>query len=327
MALNKSYVLLIEELVPDYIREEYPTYIEFLKEFFNTWEEESGPLNVLQNLIKVIDIKETDDEDLERAISQYLSSFPIEYLNELDIREFIVNSKSFYSEKGNETSARFIFNLLGSSIEFYYPSSDIFLCNMSELSGSHSIHDNRYYAYYTYEIISDIDLVKYKELFFNTMHPAGMKIFSKKLIDLDTDGTGIPLDNTLDVVERKHNLIIQTLINVRNKSGVTSFSGDVLSDDLVLSGTFDVIFKHDRSFNTMGYPSNSFYKYYLENIGDSFGYVVGDFVDLRGEMFIDGKYPSTDVFPSDSFIPIVDDYSNTMVRTQRSAYQEILAYP
>jgi hypothetical protein len=180
--MDKSYTLLIDSLIPDNIKEDYPKYVEFVKQYLGALETETGPLTVVNNLAKVVDIYEVPDDIIANAVNQYLNSFPSKYLESLNVREFITNAKTFYSNKGNENSFRFIYNLLGGTVNFYYPANDIFISNISTLSGHHKIHDNFYYAYYVYEVQTDVDVQTYYDLFKRTVHPAGMKMFALKIM-------------------------------------------------------------------------------------------------------------------------------------------------
>jgi hypothetical protein len=177
---ERPYSYLVDSLLPEYIKADFPIYVEFIKKYFGALEETSGPVEVLYSITKHIDISRCDDEDLAHFIYQYLNSFPGELLEEVNIRLFIANSKTLYSTKGSIDSYKFIFNLLGGSLEIYYPSDDIFHLNISNLSGTHAIHDNTYYAYYVYEITTDLDEDKYSDIVDNLIHSVGTKRFHKR---------------------------------------------------------------------------------------------------------------------------------------------------
>ena len=184
MLTEKPYSLLVDNLLPDYIKEEYPTYVSFIKKYFQTMEEDSGPVSVVNSLTKYVDISRVPEENLTSLIAQYLNSFPLDDFESLNIRTFISNSKDFYSKKGTESSLHFLFKLISGSLELYYPADDIFHISLSNLSGTHAIHDNEYYAYYVYEIQSDQDIDKYQQLVENLVHPIGTKAFYVK-VDFD----------------------------------------------------------------------------------------------------------------------------------------------
>jgi len=197
---------LIDSLLPEYVKTDYPTYVEFVKTYLQALESESGPFKVLNEITKYIDVAIAPEEKIPDFVYQYLHSFPSDFLEDVNVREFITNSKTFYSFKGNEASIRFIFNLIKGSIDFYYPSSEIFETNASLLSGNpsgltkqptHKLHDNTYYAYYVYELISDLDFTIYEEIVRDMTHPAGMKMYFKKLTFMGADGMFFDADINL----------------------------------------------------------------------------------------------------------------------------------
>ena len=319
MSLKKPYKFLINSLIPEYIRDQYPKYVTFVEQYLGACEEKKGPFGALLELPKLIDISVVDQDEyyhyfskdisntyvlyldernitkksiilkngnliifkddgngnllsregthigtvdyiagelaftctnlqeenkvfytiknedkLTHFIEQYISSFPYELLNSdinnnleypIDIRKFIENAKTFYSHKGNEQSFRFVFNLLGGTINFFYPHNFIFESSKSnsilsgepiekeEKEGLHYIHDNHYWAYYVYEIQTDIDVGIYEDIVRRTVHPAGFKLFSKKVIELiDSDGNIIFNDLNYN---NDFNIFMESIVNVR----------------------------------------------------------------------------------------------------------------
>ena len=182
--INKPYNILVDSLLPDFIKEDYPTYVKFIKLYFETLEHDTGPAAVVNSLTDYIDVYSVSDDKLSSIIKEYMASFPIGDFENINVKTFISNSKAFYSKKGSVKSLQFIFDLIGGSLELYYPSDDIFHLDNSNLSGTKALHDNYYYAYYVYEIRSDQDIDKYKQLVESLVHPIGTKAFYKK-IDFD----------------------------------------------------------------------------------------------------------------------------------------------
>jgi hypothetical protein len=181
MIIDKPFSLLVDSLLPGYIKEEYPSYVAFIKRYFSAMEEDSGPVAVVNELTKYVDVSRVPEENINSLIYQYLNSFPLEDFDSINIRNFINYSTDFYSRKGTVNSLDFLFKMISGSLEVYYPADDIFHLNISNLSGAHAIHDNVYYAYYVYEIRSDQEIDKYQEMVENLVHPAGTKVFYVKI--------------------------------------------------------------------------------------------------------------------------------------------------
>ena len=60
-------------------------------------ETDTGPFKVLNEITKFIDVDITPEDNLTDFVYQYLNSFPVEFLENVNIREFVTNSKNFYS--------------------------------------------------------------------------------------------------------------------------------------------------------------------------------------------------------------------------------------
>lgn len=118
----KKLSLLIAKYCPDFVVEDHPKFISFLKAYYD-WSanvKEFNPWRVTSHLIEWGDIDETLDE--------FIDYFKQEYLNELntdfngDIREFLKHTKEFYASRGTPESFKFLLQLLsGNSGEIFYP--------------------------------------------------------------------------------------------------------------------------------------------------------------------------------------------------------------
>jgi len=288
MSLNKPYRHLVESLIPEYIKDDYPLYVDFVKQYLSMCEEESGPFEVILNLPKLIDVSAVEDNNLVHFLNQYISSFPDELLHELDLRKFIKDAKTFYSHKGNEKSFRFIFNLLRGELRMFYPHKYIFNVSddKSTLSGLprdtanekiHKLHDNEYWAYYTYEILSDLDITVYEQIIKQTVHPAGFKMFAVKLIEMygeeDAD-----LKSPIIINENIYQLDSYDLISMKPvglKTSINSTKTDNFKD--TLSGIIE--YYYDFSI-TLQMFARSFYwslDYYTSNVSTIFDYTMFDF--------------------------------------------------
>jgi len=232
---EKPLAYLIDSLIPEYIKDEYPTYVSFIEKYLQGMETESGPHTVLNEITKFIDVDITPEDTLADFVYQYINSFPIEFLEDINVREFITNAKNFYSQKGNEAAIRFIFNLIEGSISFYYPSLEIFEISnaLSTLSGSHKLHDNQFYAYYVYEIVSDLNYIEYEEVVRTMSHPLGERVLFKKIFYQD-------LEMPMDIGQYTDTFIEQELFldlgltdigeRIIVREGLINFRENVLSD-------------------------------------------------------------------------------------------------
>lgn len=121
---NRKITPFISQQVPDFVREQYPTFVSFLEAYYE-WLHESG--NVAErslNLLTYRDIDTTIDQFLEYFQRQFIPNIP---KNVLVNKVFLVKHiKDFYKAKGTEKSYKFLFRILyDEDVEFYYPKVDI----------------------------------------------------------------------------------------------------------------------------------------------------------------------------------------------------------
>lgn len=115
---------IVDTMLPEFIQDEYPDFIAFIKAYYRFNEKKDGPLHFLRRLLQVQNIDTTTNELIEYFFREYAPSFPRS--TTLSPSTIIKNIRQFYLAKGSEKSFRFLFRVFfGSEIEFYYPRLDI----------------------------------------------------------------------------------------------------------------------------------------------------------------------------------------------------------
>ena len=208
--MSKPLSVLIDRLVPQFIRDEYSKFTDFIRKYLEFTEQTGNVQDVLSDFLRLIDLDQLNYDDpysydaelIELAIQQYLSSFPLYRVQDIDLKKLLKNSKDFYSCKGTEQSYQFLFKLMNrmGSFSFYYPDQDIVTLNDTVnglLSEEKALHDNYYRAFYTYEIRSDeYGYAELKEIIENVLHPVGCKVFFLRTVisEGDIDPNQVPTD-------------------------------------------------------------------------------------------------------------------------------------
>lgn len=245
MSDPKFISVFVDRFIPEYMRTEYTTFRAFIKGYLEFLELDGNPYRVLADFYKFLDLDQldpydpyspydiTDDIDgdiFTQYTLQYLANFPDYNINVNLLKDLVKNAKDFYAIKGTEKSYEFIFRILEytGKFSFYYPSKNIFRLSTlgHRLSGtvndpydpyydstkeltSKKLHDNFYYAYYTYELQStEFGYYELKELIDNILHPTGLKVFFQRIIQNTVtdvfDSTADPanlsfsIENTID---------------------------------------------------------------------------------------------------------------------------------
>lgn len=122
---NMSLSPIVESQFPDFIRESYPMFMQFVQEYYKFMETgNTSPQNVIQNHLGNIDIDSSLDEFLPKFIRAYPKSFPS--LVSVDRRLLAKAMVYVYQTKGTEASFRTLFQLLYSEqIEISYPKTQM----------------------------------------------------------------------------------------------------------------------------------------------------------------------------------------------------------
>lgn len=130
---NFSYV--IDSQIPEWIRNEYPTYTAFIKKYFEFLDADDdftesigtstiSPNYLLQELLDRFSVSHYHSDFLDDLLSQYGIDFPSE--KEIDTRYLIKQLREFYTSKGSQESIKTLFRILyNEDIEIFKPSEFI----------------------------------------------------------------------------------------------------------------------------------------------------------------------------------------------------------
>lgn len=126
--VNKNYSNLIEQQFPDFVREDGPNLVAFVKAYYE-WMEESGQVtDATKSLLSYRDIDATLDQYVVYFHDELMANIPQNVL--ADKRLLAKNIKSFYRARGSEKSYKLLFRILyDDDVEFYYPAEDILRCS------------------------------------------------------------------------------------------------------------------------------------------------------------------------------------------------------
>lgn len=121
------------QMIPRFIYEEYPRFVEFLESFLEfvelkydirTDEFRPGPYYILKNLIATVDIDRSAVEYLQFFKRTYARDFP--NVTEQEIRSLLKRIRDFYLRKGTVDSFDFFFrSVFASFSEIYLPKVDM----------------------------------------------------------------------------------------------------------------------------------------------------------------------------------------------------------
>ena len=116
---------LVESQLPEFIRSEYPVFVEFLEKYYEFLEQPGNPVYELKIFQNNYDTDLTRESLLRYFRTKILPSFPEE--SELTTERTIKSARDFYAKKGTPDSFEFLFRVLyDKDLDIYFPKLQIF---------------------------------------------------------------------------------------------------------------------------------------------------------------------------------------------------------
>jgi len=242
---EKYLSVLMGRFLDPYIRSEYSKFAEFIKTYLEYLESEGNIYFVVSDFFHYLDIDKLDQADpygvgdaevLEEYVNKYLTGFPLHRIQDIDIKTLIKKSRDFYASVGTQKSFDFLFRLMNHAgvFSFYYPYKDILITSRKEegkTSSAKKLHDNRYRAFWTYEIRSTLfGYAELKEIVTTLLHPTGCKAFFMRIIE----STGEYDPEILEVDSGFQSLLVEEALKswLHNTSYIQYKASDLTFQDL-----------------------------------------------------------------------------------------------
>ena len=112
--IDERISTLVTDILPSYIGEDHPTFVLFMKAFYEFLEEESGTRYEAVKLQTYFDIDQTLDEFVQYFLQQYAVGFNPS-AKELDSgmsnRQLVRRVNEYYKEKGGTISVQLLFRI------------------------------------------------------------------------------------------------------------------------------------------------------------------------------------------------------------------------
>lgn len=124
----------LSEKLPEFVRQEHPTFVTFLEEYYKWLESRDNPYFAPLQLEGLTNIDYTVDDFVDYFKPLFFDGFPENYKSvkgdDVDVSLVLKKIRSFYQAKGTESSIKFLMTLLFDVYsEIYTPSEDIFVAS------------------------------------------------------------------------------------------------------------------------------------------------------------------------------------------------------
>jgi len=121
----------IEKDIPQFIRMEYPYFVDFIKSYYEWMEQQGAPYQFIANALNYSDVDRTSLQLLNEFGKNFLQPLPSLIYEQNNIATLVKNIEQYYSARGSEKAFQFLFRLFqyqgdkDHDLEFYYPSYDM----------------------------------------------------------------------------------------------------------------------------------------------------------------------------------------------------------
>lgn len=123
--IEKTISNLIENQFPAVYRELGPTFVLFVKKYYEWMEEQNNVMYHTRRVYEYRDIDETPEQFLVHFKETYLKN--IQLTSSTNTRTLVKHSLDLYRSKGTEQSIQLLFRLaFGTEAEIYFPRDDLF---------------------------------------------------------------------------------------------------------------------------------------------------------------------------------------------------------
>ena len=129
---------LVEDQLPDFIREEGPLFVEFIKAYYKWLERDGNNHSELRNLNTYQDLDTTNDLFFEHIREEIARAVPKN--SSVNQTLFLKKIRDIYRAKGSEDAFKILFRALyNEEIELYYPEDNILRTSFGKWSEERSI--------------------------------------------------------------------------------------------------------------------------------------------------------------------------------------------
>jgi hypothetical protein len=156
---------LTEYQLPEFIRTDYPQFVEFIKAYYKFLETSNDPNKIIYNLENYRNIDDIPEFVLDKIKQEVMMDFNLNITKDIQTnsnpnhRNLIKNIKEFYDSKGTQNSIKFLFRILyDKEINIEYPRIHIF-------KPSESIYSRKKILQISLSNIDIIETIKHKTIY------------------------------------------------------------------------------------------------------------------------------------------------------------------
>ena len=175
---------LVQEVLPEYFQEQYPSLISFLEGYYEFLDSDNNFGGSINELLTIRDAQDASLTNLnyifdEIALGVAQSQF-------IHPREALINFGNFFRVKGSLYSAEGFFrSFFAEDVEVFYPKSRLMRVGESTIGAEddYLLQDGAIYQIFSVLIRSPISFSKWETLYRNFVHPSGFHLASETVLE------------------------------------------------------------------------------------------------------------------------------------------------
>ena len=256
----------IDEVLPEYFQEEYPSFVSFLKEYYEALDQPGEITDTLEyGLFALRDLDEINLKYIDRLFYEIANGSSSDYFNNPRLVGKLISQ--LLQNKGNELGLKGFFKMFfNDDVVIEYPKNNIlytFSGVNSEINksiigaeGLRYLTDGGKYQVLSILIKSGYDITRWGELYKRFVHPAGFYLSSEVAITSFTDvqESAITYLNDVDIPP----VAVESTSTTVSYQSLTEIAG--ISDSYVFSVDLNI---EDLSAATLAYLDSTY-----SNIGE-----------------------------------------------------------
>ena len=110
--IDERVSAFVNEILPAYVGEDHPTFVLFMKAFYEFTELETGTRYEAVKLQTTFDLDATFDRFIEYFMDQYATNFPKDLNVGMSNRQLVKRVNQFYKDKGGSISVKLLFRMI-----------------------------------------------------------------------------------------------------------------------------------------------------------------------------------------------------------------------
>lgn len=126
---------IIHARLPGFLASDYPSFLKFIKHYYDFLESNGNPLEILENFRERLEVNNEVDLYIDKIVAELGFDVSRPYI--IPKKELVIHLRDFYLSRGSENSFKFLFKVLfNDSVQIEYPRDRLFTLSGATYTGN-----------------------------------------------------------------------------------------------------------------------------------------------------------------------------------------------